>query len=107
MSRSRLEQLRDYPYRKVAGVLGECKSDLPQFNLSIGEPKFGAYETVAEALAAADLSSLAKPIIEDVGVGSVEALRGYSFGALREALKREANVALNVPQIKKLKAFLS
>ena len=54
MSRSRLEQLRDYPYRKVAGVLGECKSDLPQFNLSIGEPKFGAYETVAEALAAAD-----------------------------------------------------
>ena len=62
---------------------------------------------LTEALAAADLSSLAKPIIEDVGVGSVEALRGYSFGALREALKREANVALNVPQIKKLKAFLS
>lgn len=54
MTRTRLEQLRDYTYRKVAGVLGECQSDLPQLNLSIGEPKFGAYETVADALAATD-----------------------------------------------------
>lgn len=54
MNRTRLEQLRDYPYRKVASVLGSCQSDLPPLNLSVGEPKFGAYQTVAEALAAAD-----------------------------------------------------
>lgn len=52
MTRTRLEQLRDYTYRKVPVVLGECQTDLPPLNLSIGEPKFGAYETVAEALAA-------------------------------------------------------
>ena len=54
MTRTRLEQLRDYPYRKVAGVLGECESALVPLNLSVGEPKFGAYATVTEALAAAE-----------------------------------------------------
>ncbi len=60
MTRTRLEQLRDYTYRKVAGVLGECQSPLEQLNLSVGEPKFGAYETVTEALAAADPTSWGK-----------------------------------------------
>ena len=37
-SLSRLEQLHDYTYRKVAGVLGECQSPLEPINLSVGEP---------------------------------------------------------------------
>ena len=49
-----MEQLHDYTYRKVAGVLGECQSTLKSTNPSVGEPKFGAYETVGEALAATD-----------------------------------------------------
>ena len=38
MTRTRLEQLRDYTYRKVPVVLGECETDLPPLNLSVGVP---------------------------------------------------------------------
>lgn len=77
MTRTRLEQLRDYPYRKVAGVLGECTSDLTQLNLSVGEPKFGAYQTVTDALAATDPVDWGKYPPVNAGTDVREAMAGW------------------------------
>ena len=76
-SLSRLEQLHDYTYRKVAGVLGECQSPLEPINLSVGEPKFGAYETVGEALAATDPAGWGKYPPVNAGPDLREAVAGW------------------------------
>ena len=58
-------------------------------------------------LADAGLSRLADPIVEDLGIESLEALRSYTFEDLQQDLKDEASVDLKKGQIRQLKAFLS
>ena len=88
-SLSRLEQLHDYTYRKVAGVLGECQSPLEPINLSVGEPKFGAYETVGEALAATDPAGWGKYPPVNAGPDLREAVAGW---IRRRTARRRLNV---------------
>ena len=76
-SPSRLEKLHDYTYRKVAGVLGECQSTQAPINLSVGEPKFGAYDTVGEALAATDPAGWGKYPPVNAGPDLREAVAGW------------------------------
>ena len=58
-------------------------------------------------LADAGLSRLADPIVEDLGIESLEGLLSYTFEDLQQDLKDEASVDLKKGQIRQLKAFLS
>ena len=48
---TRLEQILDYPYRRVEPIIGKTQSSLQPLLMHIGEPKFGAPAIVAETVA--------------------------------------------------------
>ena len=64
-------------------------------------------ERFRHELAEAGLSQLAHAIIDDLGIESVEGLCDFTFNELKERLKAEAGVTLDLGHSQKLKAFLA
>lgn len=48
---TRIDELVNYPYRRIERLLGETRSDLRPLIMHLGEPKFGAPSLVAENVA--------------------------------------------------------
>lgn len=73
----------------------------------VKQPSVGRKTRLQEELAQADLSQLSDAIIMELGIESVERLRGFSFEELVEALRADAQVTLKRGQVQPLKDFLS